>query len=69
MQGFLGFATSPDSTTSLPAPLGRGHPTPDADLFGLDCVLEAVDTHRAFVAVRLGFDDETSDAFLEEDVA
>jgi len=34
-----------------------------------DGMLEALYAHRASVAVRLGFDDETPDAFLEEDVA
>ena len=32
-------------------------------------MFEAVDAHRAAVAVSLGFDDESFDAFFEEDVA
>ena len=32
-------------------------------------MLKALYAHRASVAVRLGFDDETTHAFLEEDVA
>jgi len=35
----------------------------------LDGMFKAVDAHRAFDAVRLGFNDETSHTFLKEQVA
>lgn len=43
--------------------------TPNTDLFVGDGMFKALYAHRASVAVRLGFDDETTHAFLEEDVA
>jgi len=59
----------PTTPTRFSRPLFSSETTPDADLFMFDGMLEALYAHRASVAVRLGFDDETPDAFLEEDVA
>jgi len=57
------------STTDLFAPFAGRHAAPQSDLVVIDGVLEAVDPHRAAVAVRLALDDQAFDAFLEEQVA
>jgi hypothetical protein len=46
-----------------------GESTPNTDFFVRQRMLKALYAYRASVAVCLGFDDETPDAFLEEDVA
>ena len=69
MQGFFGFPTTSDSTTSLTPAFRGGQPTPDANFLVPDCVFQTVDAYRAFDAVRLGFNDEASYAFLKEQVS
>jgi hypothetical protein len=65
----VGCAMPTNPTTMLTPAFGGGHPTPDADFIVGDGMVQAFDAHRASVAVRLGFDDEPSDAFFEEQVA
>jgi hypothetical protein len=62
------MALRQDSTTTLPASLGGGHPAPHADLVAGEGELEAFDAHRAAEAVRLAFGDEAADRLLEEQV-
>jgi hypothetical protein len=59
----------PTTATCFLGAFFGGESTPNTDLFVGDGVLKALDSYRASVAVRLGFNDETPDAFLEEDVA
>jgi hypothetical protein len=59
----------PTTATCFLGAFFGGESTPNTDLFVGDGVLKALYAHRASVAVRLGFDDETPDAFLEKDVA
>jgi hypothetical protein len=60
---------APHSTTSLASPFGGGHAAPDSDFLVLDCVFETVDPYWAGSTIGFGFDDESADAFLEEDIA
>jgi hypothetical protein len=65
----FGCATKPYPTTSLTPAFRGGQPTPDANFLVPDCVFQTVDAHGTFDAVRLGFNDEASHAFLKEQVA